>query len=71
MLHLLANAQRADRAGQKNFVAGGFAGLAGDFYAAMDQFGDAIGETYCGELVAIGAEGVGFENLRAGIEIGL
>ncbi len=36
MLDLLANAEWADGAGEKHFVARGFAGFAGDFDTAMD-----------------------------------
>ena len=37
-LHLLADSQRPNRAGEKNFVPRRFAGLARDFHAAMNHF---------------------------------
>ncbi len=71
MLHLLADSERADGAGEENFVARGFACFAGDFHTTMNQLRGAVVEAGGGELITIGAESVGLEDLRAGVEIGL
>ena len=49
----------------------GFARFAGDFHAAMIEFGDAVVESESGELVAVGAKGIRFDDLRAGFDVGL
>ena len=50
---------------------GGFARLAGDFHGAMIELRDAVGHAELRELVAVGAEGIGFDELRAGFDVGL
>src|SRR5271156_3407842 len=45
--------------------------LAAYFHRAMIQFGDAIRHAELAELVAIGAEGIGFDDLCAGFDVGL
>src|SRR5580658_8676984 len=49
----------------------GFSRLAGNFHGAMIQLGHAIGHAELPELVAIGAESIGLDDLRAGFDIGL
>lgn len=68
---LALDAKRANRAGDQDFMARGFAGFAGEFDAAVVQLRDAVAKADGREFVAIGAEGVGLENLRAGFEIRL
>ncbi len=45
---------------------GGFARFAGDFDAAMIELGDAVSHADLRQLMAIGAEGICLDNLRAG-----
>ena len=71
LAHFRSDGQRPDRAGDQHLMRGGFAGLAGNLHAAMIDLGDLIGEAERGELGAIGAEGIGLNNLRAGLDIGL
>ena len=68
---MLDDSKRADGAGNQHFVLGGFARFAGNFYAAMIQFGDAIAHAELAELVAVGAESIGLDDLGAGFEVGL
>ena len=68
---VLDDSERADGASDQNFVLGGFARLASDFHSAMIQFRDALGHSKLAELVAVGAEGVGFDDLGAGFEVAL
>ena len=65
------DSERADGAGNQHFVPRGFARLAGDFYAAMIQLGDAVGQSELREFVAIRAECIGLNDLRARFDIGL
>ena len=67
----MQDSERSDRAGDKDFVFRGLARFAGDFHGAMIQFGDTVGHAELAELVAIGAEGIGLDDLRAGFDIGL
>ena len=64
------HAERPDRSRNQNFVAGGLARLARDFHAAMIEFRDALFQAECAQLVPIGAERVGLDDVRAGFEIG-
>ena len=41
-LNVLNDSERTDGAGDEDFVLGGFAGFARDFYPAMIQLGDAV-----------------------------
>jgi len=50
---------------------GGLARITGNFHAAVIQFRDAVGHADLREFVAICAEGVGFNELRAGFDVGL
>ncbi len=68
---VLEDSERSDGAGNQNFLLGGFARFAGNFYGAMIQFGNAIGHAEFAELVTIGAEGIGFNDLGAGFDVGL
>ena len=69
--NLADDSERTDRAGDQDFVLGGFARFAGNFDAAMIQLRDAIGHAELRELVAIRAERIGLDDLRAGFDVGL
>ncbi len=68
---VLDDSERADRAGDQDFVLGGFARFASDFHAAMIQLHGAVGHPKLAELVTVRAEGVGFDDLGAGFEVAL
>ena len=68
---MLQDSQRPDGAGNQDFVFRGLARFPGNFHGAMVQFGHPIGHAELTELVAIGAECVGFDDLRASFDIGL
>src|ERR1700722_14933779 len=69
--NVLDDSERPNGAGNQNFVLGGFARFAGNFYSAMIQFGDAVSHTEEAELVAVGAESIGLDDLGAGFEVAL
>src|SRR5277367_1002756 len=71
LAHVLEDSERSYRAGYQDFVFRGLAGFAGDFYGAMIQLGHALGHAELAELVAVGAEGIGLDDLRAGFDVGL
>ncbi len=50
---------------------GGFACFARNFYGAMVQFGHAFGHAELGQLVAVGAKGIGLDDLCASFNVGL
>ena len=50
-------------------MAGRLARLAGDLHAAVIEFRDAFFQTEGAELVAVGSEGVGLEDVRPGPEV--
>jgi hypothetical protein len=52
-------------------VLGGLAGFAGKFYSAMIKLGHTVGDPEFAELMPVRAESVGFDELRAGLHIGL
>ena len=65
------DAQRPDRAGDEHFVGGRFARLAGDFHAAVIERHHLLGQSQGGQFHTIGAEGIGLDNLRSGLDVGL
>ena len=69
--NVLDDSERADGASNQDFVLGGFARFAGNFYSAMIQFGDAVCHAEEAELVAVGAESIGLDDLGAGFEVAL
>src|SRR5277367_4997349 len=71
LAHVLEDSERSYRAGYQDFVFRGLAGFAGDFYGAMIQLGHALGHAELAELVTVGTEGVGLDDLRAGFDVGL
>src|SRR4029077_13923814 len=66
-----ANAQRSYGAGDQAFAGGGIARFAGYFYPAAVEALEFIAQAKRFELEAIGAKGVGLDNLRAGFDVGL
>jgi len=68
---LHAEPQRADGAGNKHFARGGFARFAGDLHAAAVEPLDFVAEAEGHELEAIRAKGIGFDDVRAGFDVGL
>ena len=71
MAGLHAQAERAHGAGDQHFAAGGVAGFAGDFYAAAVEALHFIAEAERRELETVGAESIGLDDLRAGLDVGL
>ena len=69
--HLAHDAKRSDRTGDQYLVLGSFTRLAGDFDAAMVQLSDSVSHPELRKFVAIGAEGVRFNELRASFDVGL
>jgi hypothetical protein len=63
-----ADAERADRAGHVGLAAGR---LPGDADARGVDLAQAIAQAELGQLEAVGAEGVGLEDVRPGPEVGL
>ena len=63
--------QRPDGTRNEHFVFRGFASFSRDFHAARIELGDAIAHAQLAEFVAIGAESIGLDDLRAGFDIGL
>jgi len=68
---VLENAERTDGAGDEDFLFCGFASFAGNFDGAMIELSNAIAHAELRKLVAIGAEGIGFDDLRAGFDVDL
>ncbi len=68
---LNADAEGSDGAGDEDFPRGGFASFTGDFNAAAVEALHVVAEAERGELKTIGAEGIGFDDLRASFDIGL
>ena len=71
MARLNADAERADGAGDEDFARGGFARFAGDLHAAAVQALHFVAEAERGELEAVRAERIGFDDLRARFDVGL
>src|SRR4029434_193373 len=71
MAGLHAETERADGAGDENFAGGGFASFAGDFDSAGVEALYFVAETDRREFEAVGAEGVGFDDMRSGFDVGL
>ena len=71
MARLHAEAERADGAGDEHFARRGFARFAGDLYAAAVEALNFVGQAERGELEAIRAESIGFDDLRAGFDVSL
>ncbi len=67
--NLADHAERPDRSRDQDVVLGGFASLAGDLHAAMIEFDDPLFHAECGQFVAVGAERIGFDDVRARFEI--
>src|SRR6266478_5245846 len=68
---LHADAERTDGAGDQDFAGSGVTGFAGDLDAAAIEALHFVTKAERFELEAIGAEGVGLDDLRAGFNIGL
>ncbi len=71
MARLHADTQRADRSGDQHFAGSGFARFARDFHAAAVEFLHFIAEAERLQLEAIRAEGIGLDDLRTGLDVGL
>ena len=66
-----ADAQRTDRAGDQHLVRRGFARLARNFHAAMIERHHLLGQSQRRQFRAVRAEGIGLDDLRAGLDVGL
>ena len=64
------DAERPDRSGDQDFLACGLSRLARDFDAPMIEFGDALFQAECAQLIPVRAKGIRFDDVRAGFEIG-
>src|SRR5450631_2768896 len=70
LAHIAKGTERANRSSDQDFVAGGLARLARDFYAAMVEFGYAVFQTESRQFIAVGAKGIRFDDVRARLQIG-
>ncbi len=66
-----ADAQGTDRSGDEHLVRGGFARFARDLDAAADSAAALFAKPERRQLEAVRAEGVGLDDLRASLNIGL
>ena len=71
LTNLAEYSERPDRSGDQYFMRRGVPRFACEFHAAMIEFHDAVGEADVSELVAIRAECIGLDDLRAGLDIQL
>ncbi len=71
MARLNAKSKRPDGAGNQHFAGGGFARFSRDFHASGIEPLYFIGQAEGRQLEAIGAERIGFDDLRARFDVSL